>query len=95
MGGRVGWRCGWVCLHASEKTCFCLAGMQTGQQPRAEIITLAVAVAVNTGLALPGTTGSKSYSQTNLVCLRLHSLQFFGHGLELWWGLALSQCSAA
>lgn len=29
-----------VCLSAGDKTCFCPAGMQTGQWPRAEIITL-------------------------------------------------------
>jgi hypothetical protein len=36
----VGWSCGWACLSADGKTCFCPAGMQTGQWPRAEIITL-------------------------------------------------------
>lgn len=35
----TGWHCAaWVCLGAGDKTCFCPAGMQTGQWPRVEII---------------------------------------------------------
>lgn len=58
----VGWCCGWVRLSADDKTCFCPAGMQTGQWPRAEIITLAVAV--NTACSLSGTMGSEGSSLT-------------------------------
>lgn len=79
LWGRVGWRCGRVCLSAGEKTCFCPVGMRTGQRPRAEIIALAIAAAVShRASSVRNHRAEQQPDLCPLACLRLSSFKSLG-----------------